>query len=191
MLREYLVPFCEDLSSGPWFWSLSTSRASCLESRMCVKDEGTLKELPLQNLSYLNKNVPVSIWTFSLKKQKMVPKKKKHLREKSGAERVVRIFRARRRGRRRWRSSMALSLCANPTQQTLEMTCNELMCCWLPGRERSVGQWCHCVYNKQPALLQILKKQVTADCWQSWWMSSTAALSWVWDDVCVWGCTYV
>ena len=119
------------------------------------------------------------------KSKKWCQKKKKHLREKSGAERVVRIFRARRRGRRRWRSSMALSLCANPTQQTLEMTCNELMCCWLPGRERSVGQWCHCVYNKQPALLQILKKQVTADCWQSWWMSSTAALSWVWDDVCV------
>ena len=48
---------------------------------MCVKDEGTLKELPLQNLSYLNKNVPVSIWTFSLKKQKMVPKKKTLTRE--------------------------------------------------------------------------------------------------------------
>lgn len=119
----------------PHYISMKCTRCSA-GCRLCRKESVINYHSPLFNY-----------WiTGPLKKTK-----KKNLLDKSGAERVVWIFRAKESRKTRQKNPMVLSSCRScRTEPRVSLRMGRWA--WDSRGERSVGQWGHCTSKKQPAL---------------------------------------
>lgn len=138
---------------------------------MCKKIRGCLRSFLCK--PWMAEKYPVDSLIFSWKSNYWCQKQSTY--ERNQEPNVRRVSSERKGEIRRGRRTPWCCHCAYPAG----FCCNEFLCYWLHVRERSAGQWCHCVYKKQPPPLQQEKKTKikSVNCFeQSWQLSYSVAL---------------